>query len=63
MQHPDAVVVLDEFEKAHPNAIADIFLAAFDEDGFLKVINCMPHAFSLLSCVCLRSMCMRIGVF
>jgi ATP-dependent Clp protease ATP-binding subunit ClpB len=30
MRCPTAVIILDEFEKAHPKAIPDVFLGAFD---------------------------------
>ena len=35
-QVPDAVVVLDEFEKAHPSFADACFLNAFGADGFLS---------------------------
>ena len=36
LRHPDAVVLLDEFEKAHAEAIPDVLLSAFDASGALK---------------------------
>ena len=33
---PSAVVLLDEFEKAHPRAIPDVFLGAFDKRATLS---------------------------
>ena len=36
LKHPDAVILLDEFEKAHPEAISDLLLSALDGSGGLK---------------------------
>ena len=36
LENPDAVVLLDEFEKAHPEAIPDVLLSAFDGSGGFK---------------------------
>ena len=36
LQEPTAVVLLDEFEKAHPEAISDVLLSALDGSGGLK---------------------------
>ena len=36
LEQPSAVVLLDEFEKAHPEAISDVLLSALDGSGGLK---------------------------
>lgn len=36
LEAPDAVVLLDEFEKAHPEAISDVLLSAFEDSGGFK---------------------------
>jgi hypothetical protein len=43
LQEPAAVVLLDEFEKAHPEAISDVLLAAFDGSGGLKDTKLNVH--------------------
>jgi ATP-dependent Clp protease ATP-binding subunit ClpA len=36
LEEPSAVVLLDEFEKAHPEAIPDVLLSALDGSGGFK---------------------------
>jgi ATP-dependent Clp protease ATP-binding subunit ClpA len=47
-EHPDAVVVLDEFEKAH-ESFADVFLNAFGANGFFSD-SCADNGAALIGC-------------
>ena len=43
LEQPSAVVLLDEFEKAHPEAISDVLLSALDGSGGFKDTKLNQH--------------------